>query len=84
MNGCHYLGFRAEDRPRIEVEMGERWLPGALRSWIRRGHDWWAHIDYETSDRRHTATVPLARIRSSDPRAQAPADEVTEPAPHVG
>ena len=58
--------------------MGEQWLPGELRSWIRRGPDWWAHINYEVDRVTHTATVPSGRIRSTDDRAQRPRDETAE------
>ena len=60
-------------QPAIEVAVGGRWLPGQLRSWILRDSTWWAHIDYSTAaDRVHTTTVPAQRIRSNDPRAEAP------------
>lgn len=67
----HALPVGAE--PAIEVAIGGRWLPGTLRSWIRRDTSWWAHIDYTVGpDRTHTTTVPAQRIRSTDPSGQAP------------
>lgn len=64
--------FIAGQRPDIEVHTGAGWLPGALRSWIRRGQGWWAHIDYEVDQVTHTVTVPSGRIRSNDERGQTP------------
>ncbi|KQT92222.1 hypothetical protein ASG49_09780 [Marmoricola sp. Leaf446] len=57
----------------MEVRIGTRWLPGELRSWIRRGATWWAHVDYVLpGDGSHTATVMATSIRSTDPRAEPP------------
>lgn len=68
-----YLGFAPGRRPAVEVRIGTRWLPGELRSWIRRGQVWWAHVDYVLpDDGSHTATVLAASIRSVDPRAEPP------------
>lgn len=67
-----FYSFDAGRRPPIQVEMGRRWLGGELRSWIRRGDGWWAHIGYDVDGRSHLATVPASRIRSTDDRAAAP------------
>ncbi|SDR74876.1 hypothetical protein SAMN04488570_0251 [Nocardioides scoriae] len=71
-----YRPFRAGDRPGVEVQIGDAWLAGELRAWIRRAGIWWAHLDYTLPDRnRHTTTVPSRRVRSTDPRGQVPVED---------
>ena len=73
-----FYSFDAGRRPPIQVEMGSRWLGGELRSWIRRGDGWWAHIGYDVDGRSHVVTVPASRIRSTDERAAVPGSTATE------
>lgn len=77
MRTSDFVCFGVGDRPEIELCLGDRWLLGELRSWIRRGPAWWAHITYDLGHATATATVPASRIRSSDPRAQAPTQAAT-------
>ena len=81
MRSRDYHGFAAHQRPPVDVQIGTEWLPGRLRSWIRRSGVWWAHVSYVLpSGEPHTATVVPGRVRSSDPRAQPPA--ATDDADH--
>lgn len=75
-----FFAYPPTARPRISVDVGGAWLPGELRSWIRRNDQWWAHVDYTAPTRRTvTATVPAHRIAWTDPAAAPPPDEAPAP-----
>lgn len=57
--------YRPDERPDVEVLVGDAWYPGELRAWQQREDGWWANVNWSRDGMRYLDTVPAANVRQT-------------------
>lgn len=62
----HVKVFRPDERPDVEVHVGDDWLPGEVRQQWQEEDGWWVEVQYrpEGTHSRTIASFPAARVRA--------------------